>query len=190
MASNADPIFFHDTQNPPPGGFFYETHGERVRRSTFIEIEPIVRALMAKYHIPGTPEMEVAAYMCPRLDDPGRYCRGKLVEVPHTRAKEAFENSIPYVRRRVVTFDRIARRENICTRCPKHQRDWCPTCTGHPAQLSRMFGDVRPDLPEDKVTGVCSCARAYEFALASVEYRKDEKIWEGAPDTCWRFHDV
>lgn len=188
MASNT--VYFRDVGAVPPGGYFCEIRGEKVTGRTFIEIEPKVRRLMNKYGIPGLPEMLVAAYMCPRLDDPGRYCRGATVPVPHTRAKDAFENSVPYTKKPVVQFDRIERREIICTKCPKHQRHWCPTCSGHPSKLAAMFAGRRPDLPVDKVTGVCECAKAYEYAVASVEYGKDEKIWEGAPETCWRYNDV
>lgn len=188
--ANKNSIYFHNVNIVPPGGYFCEIHGERVTGRTFIEIEPKVRALMHKYNIPGLPESVVAAYMCPKLDDPGRFCRGEVVPVAHTRAKEAFENSIPYTKKHVVPFDKIERREALCTKCPMHQRHWCPTCSGHPARLSDMFGGKRPDLPVDKVTGVCECAKAYEYAVTSVEYGKDEKIWEGAPETCWRYNDV
>lgn len=189
MASNS-PTYFKDVNAIPPGGFFCEINGERVTGRTFVEIEPKVRALMRKYNILGLPEAHIASYMCPRLDDPGRYCRGAAVQAAHTRPQEAMQNSIPYTIKNVVSFDRIERREQICVKCPKHSRDWCPTCSGHPSRLNEMFGSRRPSLPVDKVTGVCECAKAYETAIASVEYGKDEEIWKGAPDTCWRYNDV
>jgi hypothetical protein len=189
MGSNTT-VYFHDTNLTPPGGFFCEVAGEKVTGRTFIEIEPKVRALMTRHNIPGLPEALIASYMCPRLDDPGRYCKGETVPVQHTRPREAFEKSVAYTRKPVVSFDKIERREIVCTKCPKHQRHWCPTCSGHPAKLSAMFAGRRPDLPVDKVTGVCECAKAYEYAITSVEYGKDEKIWEGAPETCWRYNDV
>ena len=189
MASNT-PLYFHDVNMAPPGGYFCEINGERVSGRTFIEIEPKVRMLMSKYNIPGLPESVVATYMCPKLDDPGRYCRGPVVPIAHTRPREAFENSIPYTSKPVVSFDKIERRESVCIRCPKHKRDWCPTCSGHPARLSGLFRGKRPSLPVDRVTGVCECAKAYECAIASVDYTPDEKIWEGAPETCWRYNDV
>jgi len=184
------PVFFCDVNVAPPCGFYFESHGERVFGKTFVSIEPKVRKLMDKYGLSGTPEMVVAAYMCPRLDDPARYCRGQYVEVPHVTASEAFSNSLPYCRKNVVPFDKIARRETACIKCPKHRRDWCPTCTGHPDRLNVEMGGRRPSIPEDKMTGVCDCARAYEYAIASVEYGQDEQVWEGAPGTCWRFQDV
>lgn len=175
---------------PPYGLFFYETHGEKVVGRTFLEIEPKVRALMAKYSIPGLPEQEVAAYMCPRLPDSGRYCRGKTVAPRHVRPQEAIANSLPYCSRNLVDFAEISRRLRICAKCPKHARDWCPTCSGHVAKMESAFGGRRPRQPEDAVSGVCQCAKAYEIAIASVEYAKDEATWDGVPGTCWRKTDV
>lgn len=175
---------------PPYGVFFYETHGEKVTGRTFLEIEPKVRALMAKYSIKGLPEQEVAAYMCARMPDPGRYCRGSEVKAPHVRPREAISNSLPYCSRRLVDFAEISRRLRICAACPMHARDWCPTCSGHVSRMEAAFGGRRPKQPEDAVSGVCQCAKAYEIAIASVEYGKDEAAWEGAPDTCWRKSDV
>lgn len=189
MAGNHH-VYFRDVNAAPPGGYFCEIRGERVSGKTFVEIEPKVRKLMAKYNVLGLPEAVIASYMCPRMDDPGRYCRGAVVPDAHTRPSVAFERSIPYTSKNVVPFDRIERRETVCSKCPKHARHWCPTCSGHPARLLEMFKGRRPALPVDKVTGVCECAKAYEFALASVEYGADEKIWEGAPETCWRYNDV
>ena len=184
-------IFFHDVNNPPPGGlYFYETHGVKVTGRTFLEIEPKVRSLMAKFHISGTPEMEVAAYMCPRIPNPGAYCKGSTVEAPHVRPNVAIATSLPYCERQVVAFDEIERRMRVCAKCPEHARDWCPTCTGHVSRMKSAFGSRRPELPEDTVSGVCQCAKAYEIAITACEYGKDEKVWDGAPDTCWRKTDV
>ena len=184
-------VFFHNVNNPPPGGlYFYETHGERVVARTFIEIEPKVRALMEKYGIKGLPEVEVAKYMCPRIPNPGAYCRGSNVTAAHIRPHAAIVNSLPYCKRQPVAFDIIERRLQICHDCPQHARDWCPTCSGHVSRILHEFNGKRTSLPQDKLSGVCQCAKAYEMAIASVEYGDDEKIWEGAPDTCWRKKDV
>lgn len=188
--SDRSPVFFRDVNLPPPGGFFFEYAGERARGPTFVSIEPAVRGIMRRHGIPGTPEMAVAAYMCPKLDDPGRYCRGPVVPEMHTTAAEAMANSVKYCSRNVVPFDRIARREAVCLKCPKHRRHWCPTCTGHPDRIRGLMGGRRPDIPEDRLSGVCECAKAYEYAVASVEYAADEPIWSGAPETCWRRRDV
>lgn len=184
-------IYFKDVNNPPPGGmYFFELNGDKVSARTFVEIAPAVRRIMAKHGMKGSAESAVAAYMCPRIPDPGRYCTGPTVPVAHVRPHEAIEQSLTYIKRRVVAFDTIERRMQMCHTCPKHSRDWCPTCTGHVAQIIRQFGSRRAELPIDTASGVCQCAKAYEMAIASVEYGDDEKIWDGAPDTCWRHNDV
>lgn len=180
-------VYFRDPNFPPPGGmFFYETHGERVAARTFIEIAPQVRALMAKYNIPGTAEMELAAYMCPRIPDAGSYCRGATVPSAHVVPHVAIKNSLPYCSRPVVPFDEIERRLRACAKCPHHRRDWCPTCSGHVSQIMSAFGGRRKKVPEDTLSGVCQRAKAYEMAIASVEYGEGEPAWEGTPGTCWR----
>lgn len=184
-------VFFRDVNNPPPGGlYFYETHGERVTARTFIEIEPRVRKLMEKYHIGGLPEEEVARYMCSRIRDPGRYCAGPEVPKANVRPHEAIDEALKYCSRQVVPFDVIERRMQVCHTCPKHSRDWCPTCSGHVSKMLDAFGGRRTRMPVDSASGVCQCARAYEMAIASVEYAADEPVWDGAPDTCWRKNDV
>lgn len=185
-------LFFKDVNNPPPGGlWFFETHGERVFGRTYLEIEPKVTALMVKYGIPGDPESVLAAYMCPRIPNAGAYCKGTGIPKPHTGPQDAMRNSEPYCRRQVVSFDEIERRLRICAGCPKHSRDWCPSCTGHLTRIRNLLARKgRPDLPEDSLAGVCQCAGAYESAIASVEYGKDDEIWSGAPDSCWRKIDV
>lgn len=184
---SAPAVYFRDVNFLPPGGlFFYETHGERVVGRTFLEIAPKVRALMAKHGIPGLAESELAAYMCPRMPDPGRYCRGARVPLAHVVPHVAIANSLPYCSRRVVAFDEIERRMRVCSACPKHRRDWCPTCSGHVSRMMSAFGGRRRKVPEDTLAGVCQCAKAYEMAIASVEYGEGDKVWDGVPDTCWR----
>lgn len=184
-------VFFIDVNNVPPGGlYFYETHGEKVTARTFLEIAPKVRALMEKYHIGGLAETEVAAYMCPRIPNPGAYCRGEMVPEAHVRPHVAIKESLVYCKRRVVDFDVISRRMRVCSTCPCHKREWCPTCSGHVSAMMTAFGGRRPAVPEDTLSGVCQCAKAYEIAIASVEYGKDDKVWEGVPDSCWRNRDV
>ena len=195
-------MFFKNINNPPPGGmYFYETHGHRIAAKTFLQIELTVRHLMEKYGINGLPEEEVARYMSTRIPNPGAYivgmeagagAGGKSVPVstPHVTARDAIANTLPYCSRQVVPFDVIERRMQKCASCPKHARDWCPTCSGHVSRMMSAFGGRRTKLPVDSVSGVCQCAKAYEMAIASVEYAPDEKIWDGAPDTCWRKQDV
>lgn len=183
----SDSVFFKDVNMLPPGGwFFYEVNGEHVQARTFLEIAPKVRALMNKYGIKDTAEAAVASYMCPRIPNPGRYCRGAAVPAAHVVPHVAIANSLPYCKRRVVPFDQIERRLRICAACPHHKREWCPTCTGHVSAMMSAFGGRRKPLPEDTLAGVCQKAKAYEHAIASVDFEEGEPVWEGTPDTCWR----
>lgn len=183
-------LFFVNLMDPPPEGFFFEAEGERIVGRNWLEFEPKLRNVMSRHHIPGLPESVLARFMAPHLSDPGRYIRGPRVVKAEVRGPEALENSMPFVARPVVPFDRIERRIAACSKCPKHYRGWCPTCSGHVRRMHQAFGGRRPELPCDVATGVCRCTKAYEYAMCSVEYGADEKIWEGAPETCWRYHDV
>lgn len=183
------PVFFKDVNFLPPGGlFFYERDGERVTGRTFLEIAPKVKAILARHGIATSVEAEIADYMCARMPDPGRYCRGASVAVQHVTPHVAIANSMPYCSpaRQVVAFDEVERRLRVCSACPKHRRDWCPTCSGHVSRMMSAFGGRRRKVPEDTLAGVCQCAKAYELAIASVEYGEGDKVWDGVPDTCWR----
>lgn len=190
--ADAGPVYFKDTRATPPGGvFFYVAPGgERVEGRHFSEIERRVAALLEKYHDPRSVERAVAEYMCPRISGADWFCQGPVVASPSVRPPQALSNSLPYCRRSMVPFDVIERRMQVCLSCPKHVREWCPSCTGHLARLDREMRGRRPHLAEDRPSGVCSCAKAYEYALASVEYAPGEPIWEGTPDSCWRKTDV
>ena len=183
-------LYFINVNNVPPEGYFFEAGGERIVGRNYMEFEPRLRALMRKHRIPGLPESVLATFMAPHLADPGRYVRGPAVRAAEVRGPEAFENSVQFLTKPVVPFGKIERRIAACTKCPMHYRGWCPTCTGHIERIRRAFGGARPALPCDAATGVCRCTKAYEAAMCSVEYGADEKIWEGAPDTCWRYNDV
>ena len=184
---SAGEVFLRDVNLTPPGGlFFCEIGGERVQGRTFLEIAPKVRELMRRHGVSGTAEMAVAAYMCPRIPNPGLYCRGGAVPPAHGNARDAIANSLPYCSRRVVPFDVIERRMQRCAECPEHKRDWCPTCSGHVSMMKEAFDGRRRDVPEDTLAGVCQKAKAYEYAVASVEYAEGEPVWAGTPDTCWR----
>ena len=186
----ASRLYFINVNNVPPEGYFFEAGGERIVGRNYMEFEPRLRALMRKHRIPGLPESVLATFMAPHLADPGRYVRGPAIPKAEVRGPEAFENSIPYLSKPVVPFGKIERRVAVCTKCQMHYRGWCPTCTGHIERIRQAFGGARPALPCDVATGVCRCTKAYEAAMCSVEYGEDEKIWEGAPETCWRYNDV
>lgn len=155
------------------------------------EICAKVRPAMVALGIPGTAEETVAAYMCPRLGPTGSwFCKGTFEHSDAVRAIEALENSERYFGMKVVPFDIIDARLAKCLACRKHFRGWCLTCNGHLDRVLRGFGGSRPRLPRDIGTGVCTCARAYEMAIASVEYGEKDAKWEGVPETCWRNADV
>lgn len=182
------PNFFRNVNIAPRGGFFYETHGEKVSAPTYVQIEPKVRALMRKYGIPGTVEQAVAGYMCPRIPEAASLCTGPVSRAAdYVMPREAMANAEKAAAgRHVVPFDEIERRLRVCLSCPKHTREYCVTCTGHMQRIMLLFNGRRPSVPEDRGSGICRCARAYEAALASVEYGPGDKVWDGAPETCWR----
>jgi len=185
-------VRFENPYAAPPGGkFFFEHEGERVEGRCFQEIAPKVRKLMDKYSIPGSAELVLAEYMCPRLGAGASwFCKGQFQASNDVRSTEALDNCKPYYGKTLAAFDVVERRLEKCLACPKHFRGWCLTCTGHYNHMMLGFRGQRTELPIDRGTGVCLCARAYEAAIASVEYGKDDKIWEGVPDTCWRKEDV
>lgn len=177
------PARFRSTMTPPPGGmFFYEHAGERVEARTWLEMRPKVEALMAKHGLKGYADLLVAAYMCPHM--PGWYCTGAVPARSVTTVKTALANAVPYYRRELVPFDEISRRMRICHECPKHERDVCLTCTGILDRIKMSFGGRRVSVLEDKMSGVCSCAKTFEAVVASVEH--GDEPWPDAPDCCWR----
>lgn len=183
-------IFFKDINNPPPGGFYCEVGGDRVTASTFVEMTMKMRPLLSKHRITKPLEVVVAEFMAPRTDNAAAYFTGADLGTPRVSVSEAFDNSKAYLTRNLVPFDRLSRRYEVCLKCPMHKRDWCPTCTGHPKYFDLAFKGARTRVPEDRVSGVCQCAKAYEYVINAVEYSPDEKVWPGAPETCWRNHNV
>lgn len=181
------PVKFRSTMVPPPGGkFFFEHEGERLEARYWLEMEPRVRDLMARHGLKGSPAAIVAEYMCPHMPD--WYCEGLNSGAPVIRLHEARDNSEPYFRRPVVTFDEISRRLNICAKCPMHTRRFCLTCTGVLDWVQAGFSGRRPRMLEDKVSGTCICSKALEIVTTAVEYGEKEPVWEGAPKTCWRYN--
>lgn len=183
-------IFFKDVNRVPPGGLFCEIGGEKITAKTYLEMELKVRPVALRHRISQPIESVIATYMAERIDDPGEYFTGTVPAQVKVRQREAFETSMQYVNRNLVTFDKVSRRYQVCANCPQHRRDWCPTCTGHLSHFDTAFKGKRVRVPEDRVSGVCQCAKAYEYVINAVEYGPDEKVWEGAPETCWRNNDV
>ena len=179
-------VYFRNPNIPPAGGFFYELNGEKVTGRFFCDIEPKVRALLRKYNRTETAEEAVAGYMCPRIPEASWMCTGGFTKAK-IQPSEALRNSTVISEgREVVPFDEIERRRRACMACPMHTREFCVTCTGHMERIMLLYGGRRQRVPEDAGSGICRCAKAYEAAIASVEYGKDEPGWEGSPDTCWR----
>lgn len=176
-----------------PGGlYFYESNGRKVSTPSRDAAVAQVAAIMRDEGRDGDPETELATYMCAFLQPvhrdaicvplgpakPGR---------PAIGPKEAVENSIALVSgKNVETFDRIEARLAVCLRCPRHERRWCPSCAGHFERVMVSLSARRPRLPLDRMTGVCACAKAYESAVCSIPYARNEPVWDGAPETCWR----
>jgi len=171
-------------QVPPPGGeFFCVVNGERVSDRYWFRLRKKVVELMTKHGIVGTPEQLTAESMCPYMPD--WFCEG--VAAHHVvRMNEAKDVAREYFQKALVTFDEVSRRLQVCAGCPKHDRSLCLTCTGLMNWILVSFGNRRIGVPEDKMTGTCECARTFTAVAASVKYDKDDKIWEGVPDNCWR----
>lgn len=180
-------VYFRNVNTAPAGGFFYELNGEKVTGRFFCDIEPKVRALLRKYKRTETVEEAVAGYMCPRIPEASWLCTGGDFKRVGVRPAEAMKNAERLtLGREVVAFDEIERRLRICLSCPMHTREFCVTCTGHMERIMLLYAGRRPRVPEDAGSGICKCAKAYESAIASVEYGRDEPAWESAPETCWR----
>lgn len=166
---------------PPPGGvFYYEVGGDRVEAKYWHELRPAVVALMKKHGVTGTPELAVAACMCP--ESPGWYCTegGRPTVLMH----EAQTGARRYFSMPIAPHDEIARRLAICRACPMHRRNLCLTCTGALKWIYSWFGGRRAPLPDDSASGVCLAAKTFESVVASVDGALPE--WTGAPSTCWR----
>lgn len=185
------PRFANKYSVPPGGKFFCEIGGRMYEGRNFDEICGKVRPILAASGSKESAEDVIAAYMCPRLGPSGSwFCKGDFKDSDAVREHEAMENSERFFGLRVVPFDVIQKRLERCLACREHCRAWCITCNGHLTRVVTGFGGSRPELPIDRGTGVCRCARAYESAIASVDYPDGWTIWEGVPETCWRNADV
>lgn len=178
--------YFRNANLVPRGGFFFELNGEKVSARHFCDIERPVADMLRRAGLTCTVEEAVANYMCPRIDEADWFCTGNF-HASKIRPAEALKNTVAIVPGRdVVPFDEVEHRLRICMSCPMHTRDFCVTCTGHLERVLSMFGGRRTTVPEDAGSGICKCCKAYESGIASVVYADGDKIWEGAPDICWR----
>lgn len=178
-------VKIRNLMNPPPGGvFFYEHDGERIEAKYWFDMEPRMLDLMRRHLLVGDPARMVAEQMCPQMPD--WYCTGAIAGTDVVRTDEARRNSAAYFNKPTVAFDEISRRLQTCVRCPRHQRKFCMTCTGILDWIQAGFGGRRTRVPEDRLSGVCTCARALESAIAAVDYGESSPAWDDTPDTCWR----
>ena len=166
---------------PPGGEWFFEHGGERISAPTWFTFLLKMKDLMARHGIEGTPLDVAAAFMCPQM--PEWFCTSGGVKV--TSSDRAKANAKPYFGMYVSTPTDVASRLSACARCPRHQRTVCLTCTGVLDWIARSFGGRRPRLPEDRMSGICSCAETYESVVASVDPRGLPE-WKDVPDCCWR----
>lgn len=175
-----------DMMPTPEGGFEFAIGDDKVSARTAPEIMPKVRRLLMKHNISADPEIALAEYMCPRLGRQAAFfCTGDVRPVSHVTPKEALANCAQYAKLPMVPFDVIQRRMGICSSCPKHERNWCLTCTGAFAKIEQLMGGGRrPLLPADRFSGVCGCAKAYEAVVCSVDHPGEP--WPDAPAECWR----
>lgn len=174
-----------DMMPVPDGGFEFAIGDDRVSARTAAEIMPKVRSLLLKHGVSAPAEIALAEYMCPRMGARARFfCEGDVPVPKHVLPREALAGCAAYAKLPLVPFDVIQRRLGICSSCPKHERDWCLTCTGAFAKIEQMMGGRRPLLPADRFSGVCACAKAYEAVVCSVVHEGEP--WPDAPETCWR----
>lgn len=166
---------------PPNGEYVFEHGGERIAARTWIEFLPLMKGLMARQGLTGSPVSLAAAYMCPFLPD--WFCTsGGVKTVPMDSARKA---ASPLFKLHVVTPAETVRRLEACRACPCHSRQVCLTCTGIASWILSSFGGRRPALPDDRISGICTCAGTFEMAVASVDER-ELPAWTDVPDCCWR----
>lgn len=179
------PRFTQTSHTVPPGGaWFFQLGDDRVFNPVYDIALRQVAAILKKYNDPRPADQALAEFMCPHM--PAWFCAGPVQHSPVIYGKDAAAAAPTYLARKLVPADMITRRMEACQMCPKHRRDFCLHCTGWDAQIREWFGFKRPELPVDDASGCCSCARTFEMVIASVEYGKDDPVWEGAPETCWR----
>ena len=176
--------FASTTFVPPGGSWFFQIGDERVSSPMYDVAVKRVGELLARKGIDKRPEQALVEYMCPHM--PAWFCVGEVGHSPVITVKAACEKARPYFGMRVVPVDIISRRMEVCQACPKHRRDFCLHCNGLDTWVSDGFRNARPVLPVDTASGCCSCAGTMEAVIASVDYDKQDSVWEGVPETCWR----
>lgn len=169
---------------PPPGRLmFCEVAGRRYEDTYWPRLRKVVYEALREANDPRTPEECASDTMCPYM--PGWYCSG-LPERKVVRMREAKDKAKQLFAKPVVTFDEISRRLRVCADCPRHDRSLCLTCTGMLRWINDGFGGRRTAVPEDRLSGTCTCCGTFTAAAAAVDYGDEPSDWEDVPDTCWR----
>lgn len=170
----------------PPGGLWFFQLGDDYYESPLYEdCIAHVDEILRKHGVKMLATEALAEFMCPHM--PAYFCRGAGPASPVILARDAMKAAAPYVSKPVETLDVISKRLQKCTGCLKHRRDFCLHCHGYDTWVCDQFGGRRVKLPADDASGCCSCAKTFEAVIASVVYGEDEPVWEGTPDSCWRY---
>lgn len=181
---SATPRFTQTFATPPGGLWFFQIGDDRFAHPVYdIALREVAR-LLKKHNDPRPAPRALAEFMCPHM--PPWFCEGPVAHSPVIHAKDAAAKAHPYFSRTLVPADIVTRRMEACQDCKMHRRDFCLHCTGYDSWVREGFRNRRPPLPVDAASGCCTCTGTFEMAMASVEYGKDEPVWEGAPETCWR----
>lgn len=169
---------------PPGGAWFFQIGDDRVAHPVYEIALKLVDELLKKHGDNRPAAQALAEFMCPHM--PAWFCAGAVKHSPVIHASDAAKAARPFFSRTLIPVDLVTRRLEICQDCRRHRRDFCLHCTGYDEWVRSGFGHKRPPLPADEASGCCECTGTFEMAMASVEYDKDEPVWEGAPETCWR----
>lgn len=175
-------MFFKSVmQTPPNGEWVFEHEGERISDVSWPRFHSKLMDLMMRHRIHGLPRDIAAEYMCPFL--PEWFCTSGGVKV--TGSDVARANAKPYFSKHLVSYDEMIARQEVCRNCPKHSRNVCLTCTGILNWIVNSFGGRRKQIPDDRMSGMCACAKTFAAVVTSVDARELPE-WEDVPDNCWR----
>lgn len=178
----SDPMYFRSVMQTPPGGeWFFEHGGERVSDTSWPRFLPKLLDIMRRHKLTGAPRDVAAAYMCPHMPD--WFCTAGGVKV--TGADSARKAAQPYFSKHLVPYNVMIQRLAKCRECPRHSRSVCLTCTGILDWIGRSFGSRRTSLPDDRLSGICTCAGTFESVITSVD-SKELPEWSDVPECCWR----
>lgn len=174
---------------PPGGKWFWGDDDHYVESTDYAEaVSRITAAIRCSW---GDAERKLLDYVCPRVEG---FClkrdaaEGTFKRVPKTKrtVEELLKNAQPYTTRPDAPANEIMRRMEVCTKCPKWERTFCLGCAKVCSAVYEIFKGRRMKLPGDVRSGICCCADTFDMVVSSVDYRPDDPVWEGTPETCWR----